>query len=895
MNELSIKRFIEFFKEVNNEHEPFDWQIRLVSGLMETGYWPEGISLPTASGKSAVVEAHIFAFTEFLAGRGKQTPRRLFSVVNRRALSDNVFERANFISEAINASDTGILFDMKQLLNKNSINEDDSISPLNVVNIRGGIKTDKEWLSSPQKCAIIACTPEMFGSRMLFNGYGDSNNSKSRAAGMIGIDSIALIDEAHISRQLLQTCKDVSLAISEKMKNCDHIFNEGIKALQVCECTATPVNKTTNHITLKEKDLTNESLMKRVQTPKKLLIHRTDGYNKKESSSSIMSKYAKEIAELCIYMGEKQKQEGEENPVIACVFNWKKTAIAVAKELEKMAIKKNDVVCIVGGRRQADMKALRIENPGLFDSSQEIKAKYIVSTQAVEVGVDMDWSGLITELAPGEALAQRAGRLNRLGKRKSSFCVVIAPKDNNKPIMHPYHPEDLDESLNWVLELSKIENGGTINAGVWLSEAGGNKKLQPPISKLNRKVISRVFEAQIDIMASTSREHFSQIDLGFFIKDNLDSEDNSIKIAYRPILEDIMPGDINGETLDRMIFATSQISSDEYFSITKNVAQDIANLIAKEKAGTETYGFIIRGKETIKIENSKDAPKIIPGDSLLISENLKLVEHGVISDAKIKNKQDPVMKALENKETKKEYLVSEGILRIGPNHNDYQNSSFTVTDEARDETGKIIWQVLKNINSSETLKSSSPVGKITTLSSHQEEVAKRAEKISENLLTEEAKKALYLAGKYHDEGKKHHLFQAEVLANDSDIVLAKSKQKNKKELDKKTTYKRLLPVGWRHEQLSAAIAYNEVKEQDLKELIVRLVGTSHGRGRNTFPHGVKSLASGEIHNGINELFSPAGEWSYIIENTNNQIGHWGCAYLENILRSADGQISAEGK
>ena len=51
----------------------------------------------------------------------------------------------------------------------------------------------------------------------------------------------------------------------------------------------------------------------------------------------------------------------------------------------------------------------------------------LVATQTIEVGVDLDLTHMVTELAPASALAQRAGRVNRLGRRDRAWFTVIGP------------------------------------------------------------------------------------------------------------------------------------------------------------------------------------------------------------------------------------------------------------------------------------------------------------------------------------------------------------------------------------------------------------------------------------------------------------------------------------
>lgn len=102
-------------------------------------------------------------------------------------------------------------------------------------------------------------------------------------------------------------------------------------------------------------------------------------------------------------------------------------------------------------QRENDLIGLDINGNSINKFNTSNKACLVVSTQVVEVSLDISFDLMLTECAPLDALIQRFGRINRkrnestIGKTKPIY--VIAPPEKIKEA-RPYDPEILKNSFN---------------------------------------------------------------------------------------------------------------------------------------------------------------------------------------------------------------------------------------------------------------------------------------------------------------------------------------------------------------------------------------------------------------------------------------------------------------
>jgi len=71
---------------------------------------------------------------------------------------------------------------------------------------------------------------------------------------------------------------------------------------------------------------------------------------------------------------------------------------------------------------------------------------FVVATQTIEVGADLDLDALISECAPLSALRQRAGRLNRIGELATAAITIGYQQTKTDPV----YGDGINDTWKWL-------------------------------------------------------------------------------------------------------------------------------------------------------------------------------------------------------------------------------------------------------------------------------------------------------------------------------------------------------------------------------------------------------------------------------------------------------------
>jgi CRISPR-associated endonuclease/helicase Cas3 len=414
---------------------PFPWQLELLQRFLR-GEAVSALDIPTGLGKTATMAIWLVA-----RALGASIPRRLIYVVDRRAVVDQATEVAESLRAWVATERPAAI----------ALGLDNR--PLPISTLRGHHVDNREWLEDPAAPAIVVGTVDMVGSRLLFSGYGVSPKMRPYHAGLLGADTLVVLDEAHLVPAFEDLLRQIECG-AEFFGPKDPSLRALVPPFKLLSISATGRHTDATTLTISNDDRQNRIVEKRLNARKTLSVvdlarmaeitatsgggkaadsHAADEPTKKGRRPMLAGALAKQAWEVTT-QGSSQ--------VRCLVFcNARKDATAVAGELRNLAksakAPEPTIELFVGGRRVKERTQARDTLARLgFLAGTGVnleRSAFLVATSAGEVGVDLDADHMVCDLVAWERMVQRLGRVNRRGDGDAKVIVVVdgepAPSD----------------------------------------------------------------------------------------------------------------------------------------------------------------------------------------------------------------------------------------------------------------------------------------------------------------------------------------------------------------------------------------------------------------------------------------------------------------------------------
>lgn len=898
---LNGSSFEQDFKDLTG-HTPMRWQVRLYNRLLSAEGLPRALDLPTGLGKTAVIAIW------YLARRaGARLPRRLVYVVDRRAVVD----------QATTVAD--------------SIREKSGDERLRVSTLRGQHVDKREWLEDPAAPAIIVGTVDMIGSRLLFEGYGVSRRMRPYHAGLLGADTLVVLDESHLVPPFERLLDQISERADLKPK--EERDRRLIPVLRQLALSATGRDADGDIFRLSEEDCPDPVAERRLAARKRLTI-KPAGDGKPE----------KPLAQAAWGLADRGR-----SPVRILVYcDSRETAEETKAAIEKLA--KGDKLAIetelfVGARRVKErvdaaekLKALRF----LAGSREPLdKPAFVIATSAGEVGVDLDADHMVCDLVPWERMVQRFGRVNRLGgdDRTARISLITEPpkptkserqaldkqKEGQKkledkeqksiasfeakveaarryeaPFEHlPKHGDEIDVSPGALRDL-KLRAASDEAVREMLAEATTPAPLYPALTR-----------PLVDAWAMTSLdEHTGRPEVQPWLRGWIEDDQPQTTVVWRtylPVRE--QGGEATRKEIEDFFEAAEPHLSEKLEAETWRVIKwlraraaegakredgerPVVAAIALESNGSLRKAY--RLHELRANDNKKESDKAfaatLAGATLIVDARLAGLRDGLLNGDANEPPSTADGEDIWPTNSAGEPLLPFRVRRVTagegeaepPPATDRRWRAVHAFDLAHDAEGQALVQlIVENWRSEATGENTRSVAaRDQFLAEHQGWAASRAQAIVEALgLDQDLANAIVLAARLHDEGKAARRWQ-EAFNAPSDAVYAKTRGP--------LNLARL--GGYRHEfgsllrvERNNALA---VLPDEFKDLVLHLIAAHHGRARPVIE------TDGCDDDGPPSLLQArARDVALRFARLQKRFGPWGLAWLEALVRAADQQAS----
>ena len=931
--ELGSSDFSEFFLDIHG-YEPFPWQQRLTSQVLNARAWPKVIDLPTGTGKTAVLDTAVFA----MATQPTTFPRRVVFVIDRRIVVDQVYERAQRILDRLKAADTPVLKWVRDRLQEMGSGE-----VLGVAALRGGIPIDDEWTYRPDQPWVVVSTVDQLGSRLLFRGYGVTPRMRPIHAGLAGNDCLVILDEVHLSVPFAETLAQISSFSSGPLP----------RRFEVVQMSATSGDESIERFTLDPKtDLSGcVELRRRVEAKKQAKLKLVQN---RDAIPATVLKIVRSI-DKSIRNNETRVRS------IGVIVN----RVDTARKTHNALLGADYLVYLITGRmRPLDrISALEKIEPAIDPDADRCGGQLtiVVATQAIEVGADFSFDALVTECASVDSLRQRFGRLDRRGTWSEragcpALAWIIGPRSvviSNK--LDPIYGSSA--KATWE-ELERLDKKGPLDIGPMTLRHFPDEATAP------RKSAPLLLKTYMDAWAQTCPEPIVQPSVDWFLHGIGEEHPADVSILWRwdrstealrlvpprqvefvqlPISavkswlagdEEVEIGDVT--YIQRQRNSQTEAKTSKNWSRWKGFGDGIDDdleikdirpgdilVVDPMQGGLHAGTWDPSSKEPVEdlgdaaqIEYGRTATLRLDGRSLHLASLPKPAEE-YEADTNPKERISSWLEALRTEPDSQPNWLQCTIQRLGGN---FEINVVGINDRAPDDGYYILIEHKEDSEVSvvdvTTMDGSDETGSYTgtgvSLSSHLDGVGKRAENIARRLgLSADIASDIRLAGRLHDLGKVDSRFQLQLVGGDPVELEMRRNEPLAKSLPgarrKMPTYQTRMkyPKGMRHEAASLAMIqsnYDVLTPAYDKDLVLHLVGTHHGWGRPFLPiiddpepqilsctlDGKSMGTNSDLTANLLSLDMADRFWRLV-----ECYGYYGLAWLEAILRLADHQQSAE--
>ena len=402
--------FDTFFRSSSKGSQPYPYQVVLAENS-----WPETLIIPTGFGKTAAILA---SWLWKIAQGDSGTPRRLVYCLPMRTLVEQTEAVAKMWIEGA----------------KNALNLDVKLGILMGARADGP-RGVPNWMLNPDRPTILIGTQDILVSAALMRGYGASRYRWPVDFALLHNDAMWVFDEVQLTGATLTTSAQLE-AFRQK-------FGTG------SVCRTLWMSATLDPAWLKTVDFASTGKSRNHD----LSLHDL-------ARAQHLWEAGKELCQLNL-----PAKEGD----------FKSRAVELAKKARDLAKPGTNTLLFLNtvARAQAVYAALGNASDGparLLVHSRFRKAdrdrlmaglreapppngRIVVATQALEAGVDVTSSVLITEIAPWSSLVQRFGRCNRYGEcgEEGASLFWIDLRDEEAK---PYEPSDFAEARKKIEALS---------------------------------------------------------------------------------------------------------------------------------------------------------------------------------------------------------------------------------------------------------------------------------------------------------------------------------------------------------------------------------------------------------------------------------------------------------